>query len=124
MAYSINFDQRGKYLYARIVGKNTRKVILSYIQDIISKCIEIDCPNVLIHECLEGPRLDPIELFETISGTGKLVSGQFDIIAYVDEKMGDLMAFGESLAVNRGMPLTAFSDLEGATTWITAQVAD
>ena len=48
-------------------------------------------------------------------------SGNFDAVAYVDEKMGELMKFGEDVAVNRGMPLAAFDNLDDATRWLLAQ---
>ena len=123
MSYEINFDHRSTYLYARIVGMNKREVILSYMQDIVAECAKADCFNVLVHECLEGPRLEMLDLFETVSDTCKVVFGEFDAIAYVDEKMGDLRHFGETVAFNRGMPIAAFSDVDSATTWIMAQAA-
>ncbi len=124
MSYEIAFDQRATYLYARIVGSNTPETILAYMQEIVAKCIEIDCFRVLIHECLDGPRLATLELFETVSEISLRILGKFDAIAYVDEKMGELKYFGETVAVNRGMPLAAFTDLESATRWILAQTED
>jgi len=123
MSYEIKFDLRGTYLYARIVGENRQEIIISYMQDIVAKCAETECFSVLIHECLEGPRMETLELFETVSETSKRVMGEFDAVAYVDEKMGDLRHFGESLAFNRGMPIAAFSDLDSATEWITGKAA-
>lgn len=123
MSYEIKFDLRARYLYAQIVGENTQETIISYMQDIVAKCAETECFNVLIHECLEGPRMETLELFETVSEASKRVLGEFDVVAYVDEKMGDLRHFGESVAFNRGMPISAFSDLDSATEWITEKAA-
>ena len=124
MSYEIAFDRRATYLYARIAGTNTPTAILAYMQDIVAKCTEIDCFRVLIHECLDGPRLATLELFETVSEISFQVLGKFDAIAYVDEKMGELKYFGETVAINRGMPLAAFTDLDSATRWILAQTGD
>jgi hypothetical protein len=124
MSYKIAFDERSEFLYARITGTNTPETIVSYLQDVVEKCTEIDCFRVLLHECLDGPRLTFMELFETISDVSKRVLGNFDAVAYVDENMGELMEFGEDVAVNRGMPLAAFDNLDDATRWLLAQKED
>ena len=124
MSYEITFDQRPTYLYARISGTNTPETIFAYMEEIVAKCIEIDCFRVLIHECLDGPRLATLDLFETISEISLRVLGKLDAIAYVDEKIGELRYFGETVAVNRGMPLAAFTDIDSAVRWILAQTED
>lgn len=124
MTYEIAFDKRPGFLYARITGTNTPDTIVSYLQDVVEKCTETDCFLVLIHECLDGPRLTTMELFQTISDVSMRVLGKFDAVAYVDEKMGELMGFGEDVAVNRGMPLAAFDNLDDATRWLLEQEED
>lgn len=124
MSYEIAFDKRPGFLYARITGTNTPDTIVSYLQDVVEKCTETDCFLVLIHECLDGPRLTFTELFETISDVSVRVLGKFDAVAYVDEKMGELMEIGEDVAVNRGMPLAAFNNLDDATRWLLEQEED
>lgn len=124
MSYKIDIEVRPTYLYARITGSNTPETIVGYLQEIADICSERNCSLVLIHECLDGPRLAPIELFEAVSEASFSVLGRFDAVAYVDEEMGELMKFGENVAVNRGMPLAAFDNLDDATRWIIAQDAD
>ena len=121
MLYEIAFEQRAAYLYARITGDNNPETIIEYLQEIAGKCTDINCFRVLIHECLDGPRLKTMELFETLSEVCKNVLGQFDAVAYVDEKMDELMDFGEDVAINRGLPVAAFTDIDDATRWILQQ---
>lgn len=124
MPHSIDIDVRPAYLYARMNGSNTPETILSYMLQIVDLCEAHDRSLVLIHDCLDGPSLSMIELFETISQASRNVLGRFDAVAYCDDKMGHLMGFGEDVAVNRGMPLAAFDNLDEATSWILAQYED
>lgn len=121
MAYEISIEERDAYIYARVTGTNTAEDIIAYMRDLVARIEAIGCFRVLLHECLEGPRLGTVELFETISRVSQDVLGKFDTIAYVDEEIGDLRVFGESVAVNRGMPLAAFTDLCKAVCWISKQ---
>lgn len=124
MTYEITFEHRATYLFARITGANNPESIIAYLKEIANKCTEIDCFRVLIHECLDGPRLTTMDLFETLSEACKQLLGQFDAVAYVDEKMDELMYFGEDVVVNRGLPLAAFTDIDTATQWIRHQNTD
>lgn len=47
--------------------------------------------------------------------------GKFDAIAYVDEKMGQMADFAETVAVNRGMPVAMFDNLGDAEAWLCEQ---
>lgn len=121
MAYEIQFETRPNYLFARITGDNSSEAVFSYMQDILGKCEEISCFNVLIHECLVGPRLSILELYELMSEGSKRGLGKFHSVAFVDERMGDAAVFAENVGVNRGMPVTMFDDVEEATRWISRE---
>lgn len=123
MTYEISFDQKPDYLHATITGKNSRETVQRYLADIKQERTRRDCFRVLVEERLEGPRLDAIVVFSLVSeGTMKSL-GLFDAIAYVDEKMGELAEFAETLAVNRGMPLAVFNNTVDAREWLLQQKA-
>ena len=67
---------------------------------------------------LEGPRLDVMEVFSLVSEGSMKALGKFDAIAYVDEQMGSMAEFAETVAVNRGMPIAVFDTVEEAKEWL------
>lgn len=103
MNYEIAFDQRATYLYARISGTNTQETVIANMLEVVARCKEANCPRVLIHECLAGPRLAIAELFEIVSEISKRVMGKFDAIAYVDKEMGS------SYILEKPSPLIAYA---------------
>jgi len=72
------------------------------------------CARLLIEECLEGPRLEGMDVFAMASEGSMRALGVFEVVAYVDPKMGSLKDFAESVAVNRGLPISLFFSVEEA----------
>lgn len=93
-------------------------VLVAYWDDILRECHAQDCFSVLVEEKLEGQRFDLMEVFSLITEGSLKILGQFEAIAYVDEKMGEMGQFAETVAVNRGVPVAFFSDIEAARDWI------
>jgi hypothetical protein len=121
MSYKLHIEERSGYLYFRIDGENSRETIPQYMTEVMRESRERDCYCILIHECLSGPRLSPMDIF-TIASEGSMdILGVFDAVAYVDEEMGEMLDFAETVAVNRGMPLAMFSSLAKAEDWILGQ---
>lgn len=118
--YNVEFEQRPGYLFARVTGENSPETIKAYTADILQTCQEHGCFRVLIHECLDGPRLSATEIYQMFAQTMPQWRGKFDAVAIVDEKMGEMAKFAETVGVNRGMPIAAFASLEEATRWISA----
>ena len=60
-----------------------------------------------------------MDVFQIASqGTGRAL-GRFEAIAYVDVNAeGNLMKFAETVAVNRGLPVTVFSSVSDAEKWL------
>jgi hypothetical protein len=124
MAHEVEFDHRNSYIYALITGDNSAETVFAYMDEVTAKCEELDCFRVLIHECLDGPRLSPMEVFEIISEGAMKALGKFDAVAFVDEKMGDVSSFAENVAINRGMPIAMFPSVAAAEIWISQMDGD
>ena len=121
MPYEISFSDQPGYIHALVTGDNSRESVVNYMGEIVRECTDKDCFRVLIEERLEGPRLQAMDVF-TISSEGSMkVLGVFEAIAYVDEKMGEMRDFVETVAVNRGLPIATFSTLSEAEIWLGQQ---
>lgn len=124
MAPEIVFEQRPSYLFVHVTGHNSAEAVELYMKDVLERCTEIELFRVLIHECLGGERLSPMQIFDLVSEGSARALGKFDAIAFVDEKMGEMANFAETVAVNRGIPIAMFSNLVDAENWIVRQDDD
>ena len=121
MSYKISFSDRPGYIHALVTGENSRDSVVNYMEEVLRECKDKDCFRVLIEERLEGPRLQTMDVF-TVSSEGSMkVLGVFEAIAHVDENMGEMRDFAETVAVNRGLPIATFSTIAEAKTWLGQQ---
>jgi len=120
MAYQLAFERHPQYIHVTVTGTNSRDAVMRYLEDVQRECVSQDCYRVLIEERLEGARLPTMDVFAIASQGAMNALGIFHAIAYVDEKMGDMADFAETVAVNRGMPVRAFSNVENAKKWLYA----
>jgi hypothetical protein len=83
------------------------------------ECITRHDTKVLIEERLEGPRLETVDVFNIAVEGSKRFHGALKAIAYVDvNREGELMQFAETVAFNRGLPVTVFSTVAEAEQWL------
>jgi hypothetical protein len=119
MTYQLTITPRRTYLHAIVTGTNNKQNVENYLEDIQRECAARGCFRVLIEERLEGPRLGTADVFQIASNGSRRTLGRFEAIAYVDSNAeGDLMAFAETVAVNRSLPVKVFSSVREAETWI------
>lgn len=118
MSYELTVEKHKDYLHATVTGENTRDNVFAYMQEIVSECNRRCCFRVLIEERLEGPRFSPMEIFDMVSEGSLNALGFFEMIAYVDEQMGKTLDFAETVAVNRGLPITTFESVDAAREWM------
>jgi hypothetical protein len=121
VAYHLSFERHPDYLHATVTGTNSVGAVMQYLDDVRQECIRQNCYRVLIEERLEGPRLPAMDVFSIASEGAMKALGIFHAIAYVDERMGDMGTFAETVAVNRGMPVRVFSNVAAAEHWLRAQ---
>jgi hypothetical protein len=120
-AYQLSFERHPLFIHATVTGTNSREAVMGYLDDIRCECIREDCYRVLIEERLEGPRLQMMDVFSIASEGAMNALGVFHAMAYVDERMGDMANFAETVAVNRGMPVRIFTNVPDAENWLRAQ---
>ena len=62
-----------------------------------------------------------MDIFFIVSDGSMRIPGFFKAIAFVDEQMGEIGDFAETVAVNRSMPLAAFNSMPTAREWLLEQ---
>jgi hypothetical protein len=121
VAYQLKIDQKPGYLHVTVTGRNSPDTVTSYMQQVIQEVAARRCPRVLIEENLEGPRLGTMEVFTMVTAGSKRYHGVLEALAFVDlNAEGGVMRFAEDVAVNRGIPVRVFRNVEGAEKWLLA----
>jgi hypothetical protein len=119
MSYILTITEKPGYLHAIVTGSNNKENVSRYFQEIQDECTARGCFRVLIEERLEGPRLRVMDVFQIAAEASGRIRGRSYAIAYVDVNAeGDLMKFAETVAVNRGLPVTVFSSVNDAEKWL------
>jgi len=119
--YRIEYRMTPRYMHARVTGENSPENVRSYLSDLLAECQRLRCERVLIEESLDGDRLDTMDVFAIASEGSLQALGWFEAVAYVDPRMGELGDFAETVAINRGMPVAFFDNVEEAAEWLRSQ---
>jgi hypothetical protein len=122
MSFELSISDRGEYLFFTVTGENSVETVFNYMKEVMAACEKHDCYRILIHENLSGPRLEAMAVFNVASEGAMQLLGRLEAVAYVDEAMGAMADFAESVAVNRGMPIAFFSTIEDAERWIESRI--
>ncbi len=122
MSYELNIVQKPTYLHCIVTGANTMENVAAYMRDIHRACEERQCFRVLVEENLTGRRLETWDVYTLAAEGSNRSAGRFDAVAYVDVNAhGELMKFAETVATNRGLPMTVFETVAEAEQWLLAQ---
>src|SRR4029453_960324 len=112
MSYQLKIIEKPSYLHVIVTGANTMENVVGYLKDLLRECESRQCYNVLIEEHLMGRRLEAWDVYQIASDSSAQARGVFRNVAYVDvNSAGDLMKFAETVANNRGVPMTVFNTL-------------
>jgi hypothetical protein len=119
MPYQLTAVQKPNHLHVVVSGENSRRNVEDYLAEILRLCRERHCRRLLIEERLAGPRLDTANVFQIAEHGSQQALGHFDAIAYVDANaQGDLMAFAQTVATNRYLPVKVFATVHDAEDWL------
>ena len=121
MYCEVTFELHPTYLHATVTGTNSRESVQQYMDEVLAECQKQQCFRVLIEERLEGPRLDAMDVLAMASEGSMRALGVFEAVAYVDPQMGKMKDFAESVAVNRGLPISSFFSVAEAEQWLQEQ---
>jgi len=120
MTYQLTITQKPGYLHCIVTGKNTMENVTAYLQELARECEARNCFRVLIEEHLVGRRLETWDVYQLVTEGSARNLGKLHAMAYVDVNAeGDLMKFAETVASNRGLPMTVFATVPEAENWLT-----
>jgi len=123
MSYQLQIIEKPTYLHAIVTGSNTLENVTAYLQELTRECEARQCYNVLVEENLTGRRLETWDVYQVAAEGSAHARGLFKAVAFVDvNASGELMKFAETVANNRGVPLTVFATVAEAEKWLTGKL--
>ena len=119
VSFNLTIDVQPTYLRARVVGDRTPQNAMRFLKEVYEACAEQGIWSLLIEMNFTGPSLDIGNIFEVIS-KGSRDGMKLERIAYVEASLGDIekARFAETVAVNRGVNVRLFRDVEAAQAWL------
>jgi hypothetical protein len=124
LSFQLTIEEQSTYLHARATGSLTPENALRVLAEVHAACVKLGRSEVLLELALEGPSLDMASIFMVISRSsaeGRMLRR----IAYVDTstRPPEKAKFAETVAVNRGVNVRLFQDLESARQWMSVPLA-
>jgi hypothetical protein len=119
MSYEMTLTEKPGYLHAIVSGPNTLENVTMYLQELHRACEARGINRVLIEERLTGRRLETWDVYQIAAEGSQKGAGKFEAVAYVDvHASGELMKFAETVANNRGIPMSLFTNVADAEAWL------
>ncbi len=121
MPLQVTITPKPGYLHVKVTGENSPQNVRAYLEQVRRACEQHKCPDVLVEEHLEGPSIGATDVFAIASDGSRTARPAVGRIAFVDAiKAHDaaLMAFAETVAVNRGLNIRIFPDVPAAEVWL------
>jgi hypothetical protein len=119
MDYRLTITQRPSFLHASVVGPNTPQNVLRFLEQAYAACVERGQGALLLEMNLSGPSIGSANIFNVIAQRSA-DGAKLRKIAYVDriERDPEKVRFAETVAVNRGVNVRVFPDIEAAGRWL------
>jgi len=121
MTYQIAIDKEPGYLHVRVTGQNSPEAVRAYLAEIYAACVDWNIGTVLIEENLQGPGLSLFDIYQVVTERSADTWPHVRRLAFVDLNAAHRPGnnrFAETVAVNRGMNVRSFFDLEAAKAWL------
>ena len=119
MSFEMTLTEKPGYLHAVVTGQNTLENVMLYLKELHQECEARGVNRVLIEERLTGRRLETWDVYQIAAEGSQKGAGRFEAVAYVDvNASGELMKFAETVANNRGIPMSLFSNVADAEAWL------
>lgn len=126
MTYHLTIEEKPSYLHAKVTGTHNEQNIRRFLVEIHEACLRRNCAAVLFEMNLSGPSLNTGSIFDVISERSA-DGAMFKRMAYVDaspERDPHNMEFAETVAINRGVRVRFFRNVEDAERWILSATGD
>jgi len=120
-SYRITFDSRPDYLYALVEGNaGTFEISIGYWREIAAECEARQVSKLLIEEDI-ADMVSVADMYNIASEIPPMYRGV--TIAFVDRRaeQSELNAFGELVALNRGVVGKLFTNVAAAEKWLLSQ---
>ena len=119
MAYRIDLEEHPAYLHAIASGEHTAANVARFLRDANEACRQRGYTAVLVEVNFTGTSLDFSSIYEVISESS-LEGVKLKRVAYVDAstRNPERMRFAETVAINRGVNVRLFRDVDEAKRWL------
>jgi len=119
MSYHLTLEQHPSYLHAIVTGTRTARNVARFLQEVHQACRSRGLAAALVEIRLSGPSLDPGSIYRVVTERSD-DARDLRRIAYVvtTETDPEKPKFAETVAVNRGVNVRLFRDVEEAKRWI------
>ncbi len=117
--YQLTLEHRSEYLYAAVTGEHdSYEISRAYWQEIADEVVRTNAQRVLIDENIveSGTMADVFTLATEIPKMGFGSARIAFVDRYLDQH--EVNAFGELVAVNRGLNGKAFNSITEAEAWL------
>ena len=125
MTYHLTIEEKPSYLHARVTGTHNAENLRRFLVEVHEESARRNCTAVLLEMNLSGPSLDTGSIFDVVSE--RSADGMmFKRIAYVDaspERDLRKMEFAETVAINRGVRVRHFRNVQDAERWMLSSAA-
>jgi hypothetical protein len=115
----MTMDECPGYLHVVGEGDRTPENALRVLQDSYAACVERGRRGLLLEVRFSGPSLGVSSIYRVI-GERAIDGAALGRIAYVEAQMDDpdRARFAEMVALNRGVNVRLFNDVEAARRWL------
>ena len=121
--YRLVIVDHPSYLKATVTGEHNAPNALRFLTEAFDACAKSGHSALLLEFNLTGPSLDSSSIFDVVAQR-TAIAAKLRKIAYVDRanfgRDPEKMKFAETVAMNRGVNVRLFHDLETAGAWLSA----
>jgi len=121
MGYSFTAKETPRFLHVRVSGDNSAENVRRYLSETYEAASRTHLHFVLIEEDLEGPPLDPVEVYHVATDASTQTSPVIAKIAYIDlraRRSPSNVELAVTVARDRGVNVRAFPTFAQAQEWL------
>lgn len=118
-AFHVEVLDHPGYVHAVGTGPRTAENMLRFLKEAHAACVEREKSSLLVEVRFTGPSLDMASIFAVVDGRS-VEARKLARMAYVDRTSPNpgRSTFAETVAVNRGVNVKLFADVESAQRWL------